>query len=547
MALILVSLKPLWAQPQIELQPFASGLDNPVGLTHAGDERLFVIQQRGLIRILDQQGNVMETPFLDLSTMVSQEGNETGLLGLAFHPDYEQNGYFFVNYTRQEDGTTVVSRFTADAENPDVADPESEKQLLTIQQPFSNHNAGNLLFGPDGYLYIAVGDGGSAGDPEDNGQNPDTLLGKMLRIDVDVEDDQVPYAIPAGNPFVDDDNVRDEIWAWGLRNPWRNSFDRHTGDLWIADVGQNQREEVNFQPADSQGGENYGWNCYEGNVTYDTIGCQEESQYVFPVYDYQHQGSQCTGAVTGGYVYRGSIYSGLFGQYIFADFCTGTFYRIDHADGGFEGSALETFSPFEYTSFGEDQYGELYVVLRGAGEIQLVADTSQCEPVAMIMTQGPITLEPGETEPLEAVFNPALNYQWYLDGEPLDAEINSRLVVDAGGEYTLEAVNPANECSAMSDPVMVTVGATSIDLQVLNGIDVYPNPATDHLRIEGLPVHGMASIRLMDITGRTVISTTSWNEPAFVLKTTGLRAGLYLLKINYEKEVLLRKVVIRSD
>ena len=255
---------PLSAQVALDFRPFVAGLTDPVALVSAGDDRLFVVQQRGLIRILDLEGNLSDAPFLDLSGVVSQSGSETGLLGLAFHPEYHENGYFFVNYTRASDGNTVVSRFSVDENNPNLAGRENEIQLLTVNQPYSNHNGGQLLFGPDGYLYIAPGDGGSGGNPNNNAQNRNILLGKILRIDVDAAN-ETGYGIPPDNPFADDESARSEIWAWGVRNPWRKSFDRLTGDFWIADVGPNSREEINFQSAGSPGGENYGWRCYEGN------------------------------------------------------------------------------------------------------------------------------------------------------------------------------------------------------------------------------------------------------------------------------------------
>ena len=249
------------------LESFASGFTRPLYVTHAGDGsgRLFVVEQGGMIWVL-QDGQQLDTPFLDVSDRVSPEAlgsgySERGLLGLAFHPNYAENGVFFINYT-DRNGTSVTSRFSVSADDPNVADAASEEQLLMVEQPFANHNGGHLAFGPDGYLYLALGDGGSGGDPQNNAQNLSTLLGTILRLDVDADEG---YAIPDDNPFVAQDDARPEIWAWGLRNPWRFSFDRETGDLYIADVGQNEWEEVNFQPASSPGGENYGWNPYEGS------------------------------------------------------------------------------------------------------------------------------------------------------------------------------------------------------------------------------------------------------------------------------------------
>lgn len=234
---------------ETKMVPFAQGLSNTTSITHAGDSRLFVVDQEGLIRIVDSNGNVNSQPFLDIQGRVTT-GGERGLLGLAFHPQYNSNGYFYVNYVGEGD-ITHISRFNVSSSNEDLADPESEFVLLTVDQPATNHNGGNLSFGPDGFLYIGLGDGGGSGDPDNRAQNPMDYLGKILRIDVDQGD---PYAIPSSNPFFNSETALEEIWALGLRNPWRFSFDRLTGDLWIADVGQNEVEEINFQEAASQGG-----------------------------------------------------------------------------------------------------------------------------------------------------------------------------------------------------------------------------------------------------------------------------------------------------
>jgi hypothetical protein len=256
----------------------------------------------------------------------------------------------------------VIARYNVDPENRDEALADSEKVLLVVTQPFSNHNAGDLAFGPDGYLYIGFGDGGNADDPGNRSQNPLDLLGKMLRIDVDNGD---PYSIPEDNPYADTDFALDEIWAMGLRNPWRFSFDRLNGDLYIADVGQNQWEEINFQPATSTGGENYGWRCYEGDEAYITAGCQDRDQYTFPMFAYGHEGFNCSGSVTGGFRYYGS--SGeLYGLYIFVDYCTGKFYGLNPADS--TATVLLEGNGGVYTSFGESSDGELYLA-SATGEI----------------------------------------------------------------------------------------------------------------------------------------------------------------------------------
>lgn len=343
------------------LESFASGFTRPLYVTHAGDGsgRLFVVEQGGMIWVL-QDGQQLDTPFLDVSDRVSPEAlgsgySERGLLGLAFHPNYAENGVFFINYT-DRNGTSVTSRFSVSADDPNVADAASEEQLLMVEQPFANHNGGHLAFGPDGYLYLALGDGGSGGDPQNNAQNLSTLLGTILRLDVNSDEG---YAIPDDNPFVAQDDARPEIWAWGLRNPWRFSFDRETGDLYIADVGQNEWEEVNFQPASSPGGENYGWNPYEGSQIYS--GLQPASEPVMPFAEYSHSGTGgCS--ITGGYVYRGEAVPSLASTYLYGDWCTGTIWSATQGEGGAWSAQVALESGRSISSFGEDEAGELYVV-----------------------------------------------------------------------------------------------------------------------------------------------------------------------------------------
>ena len=277
-----------------------------------GSGRLFVVEQSGVIRVLRDSG-VNPLPFLDIRGKI-RSGGERGLLGLAFPPGFQEKQYFYLNYTNLA-GDTVVARYRVTGD-PDVADPTSETVVLTFNQPFGNHNGGQLRFGPDGYLYIGTGDGGSGFDPFNNGQTPGKLLGKMLRIDV--ESDLGQYQIPPDNPFLADAAFRPEIWGLGLRNPWRYSFDRDTGDLWIADVGQNRAEEIDFQPASSQGGENYGWSVMEG-LRCVNAGCSMAG-LTLPVHEYSHTGGDCGGSVTGGHVYRGNRSPGLRGTYIYGDF-----------------------------------------------------------------------------------------------------------------------------------------------------------------------------------------------------------------------------------
>lgn len=327
----------------------------PVDLTAPtdGTNRIFVVEQEGLISVFENNENVEnKTLFLDIKSRVDDNNNEEGLLGLAFHPDYKNNGYFYVNYTVSS-SETVISRFKVSASDPNKADPGSELILLRFDQPYGNHNGGQVAFGPDGYLYISTGDGGSGGDPKRNGQNPKTLLGAILRIDVDNPAANKNYGIPADNPFADGQNGRPEVYAFGLRNPWRFSFDKETGRLWVGDVGQNAYEEIDIV----EKGKNYGWNQMEGLHTYNSG--QNSSDYVAPVLEIP----QSTGdkSITGGYVYRGEASPDLTGQYIFADYVSGRIYGLkEQPDGSFQNKTLLD-TRLNISSFGLDENRELYL------------------------------------------------------------------------------------------------------------------------------------------------------------------------------------------
>mgnify|MGYP001390968098 CR=1 FL=1 len=380
-------------------QPFTG----PVDIAHAGDGRLFIVEQRGVIRVLDRPyPDHNATTFLDIQDRVSS-GGETGLLGLAFHPDYAQNGAFFVNYIHADAQSgqlyTRISRFQVSAD-PQVADPNSELILLELAQPFTNHNGGDLAFADDGTLYASLGDGGDGGDPLNNGQTTSTLLGSMLRLDVDggglppdCGGSQAAYTIPADNPLRDGPGGDcDEIWAYGLRNPWRFSFDRITQDLFIADVGQGAWEEVNYQPAASPGGENYGWRCYEGTHPYNLTGCSTNTAvYTFPIDEYGHTNGRCS--VTGGFVYRGNWYPALTGAYLFADFCSGEIWGLRPDAGGWQKTPLFD-APFRITTFGEDVNGEIY--LAGSdGHVYLVSEDTAANYLT-ISLDAPLTAVAGD-------------------------------------------------------------------------------------------------------------------------------------------------------
>ncbi len=589
----------LTAQPDIELDLFASGLSSPVDIAHAGDSRLFIVERSGLIIILDENGNELSEPFLDINNIVINTSgqSERGLLGLAFHPNYKDNGYFYVNYIAN-DGNTRISRFSVDPNDPDKGDPSSELQLMTVVQPFSNHNGGCLKFGPDGYLYIGLGDGGSADDPLNNGQDRLTFLGKLLRIDVDNGN---PYAIPPDNPFVNDDFTLDEIWSIGLRNPWRFSFDRETGDLWIADVGQNEFEEINFQPFDSEGGENYGWRCYEGDDPFITGGCEPASAYVFPVQTYSHPPFPNCASVTGGFVYRGAEIPDLTGWYLYADYCLGTIWGLQNNGGTWENVELGDFNQ-NFSSFGENVDGELFVAtfsnriykirLEGCGafgaqaSIQNDCDAQGTGAVDFNVSGGqpPVEITPSETSGLSAgnysftisdnqgciisqsieianfdtptapsitVNNSELSipdnfgyYQWYLDNMPIngangpmyDATTNS-------GEYYVEVSNSSQaECLAQSDPVTYNfVNVKELDSE--NGISISPNPVSDHLIIswkQGLAVN---SVKIYNASGYLIYFNQISNDLNLKLDFSDEPAGFYIIVVETDKGLVTEKVV----
>ena len=386
-----------------ELVPIARGLARPVAVTHAGDgsQRLFVVEKPGRVRVV-RDGRLLPQPFLDITTRVNSSGEEQGLLGLAFHPSFEANSRFFVHYTRA-DGAVVVAMFTGSFDDPDVADGASERVLMTIPHPGStDHNGGQLAFGPDGFLYVAVGDGGFAGDPSRNAQNRESLLGKILRVDVDVEESPY-YRSPPDSPFAGATPGRDEIYALGFRNPWRFSFDRVTGDLWAGDVGQYCWEEIDRVVR----GGNYGWNALEGDACFDPLSqrvCSstdcDRSGYEPPVFVYDHSGGVC--AITGGYVYRGTRSSAFAGTYVFADYCLDVLWGLRD---GVRTDLIQSELALHVTSFGEDEAGEIYVVtdsvFGGSGSLSRLAP-----PACALTCPEPLTVTDLDGDGLETVSFP---------------------------------------------------------------------------------------------------------------------------------------------
>lgn len=355
----------------IALEPFASGFESPVYLIGPddGSNRLFVVERAGRIRII-RDGAVLDEPFLDISGLVESGGAEQGLLSVAFPPDFASSGDFYVYYTaRSEEGVgdNTIARYHVSAADSDWADPQSGEILLAVPDFRPNHNGGQLVFGPDGYLYAGFGDGGGGGDPDGNGQNPHTILGSLLRIDPSGQ--ATPYAIPPDNPFAAGGDGAPEVWAWGLRNPWRFAFDRETGDLYIADVGQNAIEEIDWLPAGAPGGANFGWNIMEGSRCFRAESCATTT-LTLPVAEYSHEFG-CS--VTGGYVYRGAREPSLAGIYLFGDYCSGLLWGLARDAAGAWAMSQPVETGLRISSFGEDADGEVYVVDLSGGIYRVTA------------------------------------------------------------------------------------------------------------------------------------------------------------------------------
>jgi glucose/arabinose dehydrogenase len=448
--------------PQISLVQVATAYASPVDIQTCGDERLFIVEQKGIIRILYKDGTKQTTPFLDIDARVNSAQDEQGLIGLAFSPNYKQDGFFYVQYTTGPGVDSIrISRFSVTAGDSTTANPNSEQVLLSFKDSYWNHNGGSLNFGPDGYLYASQGDGGSGGDPQGNGQNKAVLMGKMLRIDV--SNPAVNYQIPSTNPFVSDPNSKPEIWAYGLRNAWRCSFDKLTGDFWLADVGQSQEEEVNFQSATSVGGENYGWKCREGFSAYN--GCTTPvSNFVQPVASLGHVNGACS--ITGGYVYRGAQYSKLFGKYLFTDYCNGQIWTVLKDGSVFDLDTLQNFDNYQYTSFGQDNKGELYLAYRGSasgstGRIYRITETSSCNPVAFISFEDSVA-SCGSVA-LKALKGDTLSYQWYSTSGVVNGANTNEFLPTQNGWYKVEVSKTQNPgCKTMSDSVYVTLADTTV-------------------------------------------------------------------------------------
>jgi glucose/arabinose dehydrogenase len=495
------------AQAQVSLVNFATGFTRPCDITHCNDDRLFVVEQGGKIWILTKAGTKLPTPFLDIDPRVGSGGNEQGLLGLAFHPNYAQNGFFYVNYT-DNSGDTKISRFSVSATDPNVANPNSELILLAVDQPYSNHNGGCVKFGPDGYLYIGLGDGGSGGDPQGYGQNRNSLLGKMLRIDVDGGS---PYGIPASNPFVNSPTTLDEIWALGLRNPWRFSFDRQTGDLWMGDVGQNEWEEIDFQPASSVGGENYGWRCYEGTHPFNTNNCPNVGTLTMPVAEYENS-SPIGCSVTGGFVYRGFNYPQLFGKYLYTDYCTGRLWTVvPNGIGGWTNTQLADFLNNQLVSFGENRNGDLFMLGLSNGTVYRLRDAT--EEWTYQITSTPAVCSNANTGSIQINFSqntPTPSIAWS------DGGTGTTRTGLANGSYTA-TITGTNGAVVIETIALVPAQTVSFSTATTNASCPNATDGSIDLTLEGT---------------NNPPATVSWNDGSTDFDRNGLAAGLYNVTVT---------------
>lgn len=523
-------LKCEFGKAQLNVIPFVTGVTKVTDITNCGDDRLFIAEQQGKILISDLSGNLSATPFLSITDRVRDASSEQGLLGVAFSPNYFNDGRFYVNYI-DNSNNTVISRFKVSATNPQIADSLNEEILFIITQPYSNHNGGAMHFGPDGYLYISSGDGGAGGDPNNRAQNLQSPLGKMLRIDVNSISG---YSIPPTNPFSGSASANQLIWSYGLRNPWRFSFDKLTGDMWIGDVGQGLFEEINFQDASSQGGENYGWRCYEANHIYDTTCIFPLQSYVKPVYEYPHFPG-CS--VTGGYVYRGAQSDFMYGKYFFTDFCRGDLRSLAPNDtGGFDHVNYGNFGQLVYSTFGQDRYGELYLGKNTSGVFKVV--DSICKPVAFIADAD--TIIHGEKQYLLTTpFAKGLKYQWYLNDHLISGAINASHLATTTGNYKV-VVYKNDSCFSISKQI-------TLILQNEGGFMMYPNPTENYAQLVWPDVApAKKKLEVFDATGRLCqkanIDSGSLN---YVLDTRTFNKGIFMVRMTINGNVYTRKLMVR--
>lgn len=473
--LLLLIFKNSFAQiPTVTLTQWpnaTTSFSNPVLVTNCGDKRKFVVQRTGAIYIVDSTGTKLTTPFLNVASKITSTNNEQGLLCMAFDPDYLTNGEFYIYYTANNpvsgSGDNTLARYKVSSGDPNVADPTSAKVLFHITDPYWNHNGSNLVFGPDGYLYISMGDGGSGGDPGNRGQNKKQWLGKIHRINVH----DTLYTIPSTNPFFGDTTYNQTIWDLGLRNPWRCNFDKITGDFWIADVGQNAWEEIDFEPAGFSGGANYGWRCFEGiNHTYNSAGCSAASAYDPPIADYAHSGGACS--ITGGYVYRGTQFHDMWGRYFYIDYCSGKMSSIiPNGSGGWTTDVIGTFTQNVFGSFGTDNMGELYLCGHDNNKVYKMT-SADCHPVGYIMEQDTVNF--CNNESLHALVGDFLTYQWLMNGTIISGATIDTYTPTTSGNYSVIVTKGACADTSTITYVNFCVGVNNFN--VVSKAKIFPNP-----------------------------------------------------------------------
>ncbi len=546
----------------------------PIFLTHAGDgtNRVFVAQQDGYIRVFSNDSAVGSyTTYLDINDKLSSTGGEEGLLGLAFHPDYATNGFFYVNYTAPSPLRTVVARYKVMGGNPNKADSLSEQIIIEINQPYSNHNGGMILFGQDGYLYIGMGDGGSGGDPQNYAQNLQSLLGKMLRLDVDTT---MGYRIPPTNPFYGNPTAgREELYAWGLRNPWRFSEDTTSGLMLLGDVGQVQWEEID----DVRNGLNYGWRCYEGNAPYNTSGCGPVSEYTFPIKVYPHSGGDCS--VTGGYIYRGYRRPEFEGAYIYGDYCTGKIWLLRYEGGQVTEDSLLINAPFSVSSFGVDGDGEIYICNYN-GNIQRFVGARLNDPPAAFN----LTLPANDSTVVTASgLEPSVEFSWEPSIDPDADTVVYVLQIDTTATFDSSVRRDSSVGTSTSHIVVLpsepetyywrvlamdwrdTVASNetrTLNVEILTSVlpdplvpeessleQNYPNPFNPVTTIKyTIPKGGWVRLSVYNLLGQLLTVVSEGNQAAGTydveFKSGDIPSGIYFYRIEAPGFVQTKKMII---
>ncbi len=493
----------------------------PLCIASAGDDRLFIARQRGTVEILYPDGTLAPQPFLDI-TAKCFHSDQRGIMGMCFHPNFRENGLFYMNYTRVGDGAVVIASFRVDSLHPNVCDTSTETILLVIGEPIGDHNGGSLAFGADGYLYIGLGDGGCCGDPGDFARQLNYPLGKILRLDVDHPSQDQAFSIPESNPFATRSDMGNMVWAYGLRNPWRFSFDKLTHDFWIADVGQDKFEELDFQEASSTGGQFYGWSAYEGDSLYNPDRYDSSATYTWPLYTYPHQADwgQC---IVGGYVYRGWRFPNFRGWYIFNDFSLGTFFMLNRQDTGLvsERVLLDIKRENRFACIGQDADGELYSADIATGKIYRIVDSS-CTSIQLQISVSDTTA-PLNGDPLVLHAEPQGGH---FSGPGVVDSLFSPALAGLGPHYISYHYTSEDSCgSSISIRVNVTEPTVSVADQWSRPALIYPNPARDILQVL---CSAARTARLVDALGQTMreVSLTSGLN---VIDIQDLPAGLYTL------------------